>query len=110
MRCFAYQAELLCVECAALQCALLDQGGQFDHGDSDVYPQGPYEASEADVPVHCGHCRRFLENPLTEDGRLYVATVALGSRASPVVEEWRRYYAPHVRLEELDLWAARRVS
>ena len=43
--------------------------------DSDDYPKGPYPdgGGEADCPLHCDACHVFLENPLTDEGRDYVA-------------------------------------
>lgn len=42
--------------------------------DSDAWPQGPFPngGGEADTPQHCGNCKEFLQNPLTDDGRDYV--------------------------------------
>ncbi len=54
--------------------------------DSDEWPKGPYGdgGGEADVPQHCGHCKEFLENPLTPEGMAYV-------RESQV-DEWDSFY------------------
>jgi hypothetical protein len=108
MRCFIYQAGLLCETCGNLQAALLDQEGKPDTGDSDGYPQGPYCVGEADAPQHCEMCAVFLENPLTEEGRDYLAHVALGGRNPPMLGVWAAFYAPHTGIEGLAQWAARR--
>lgn len=58
--------------------------------DSDEWPKGPYRdgGGEADSPQHCDGCGVFLENPLTDDGRAYVAE----SRLTPISAHWRRFY------------------
>src|SRR6516162_185945 len=42
--------------------------------DSDDLPKGPIAegGGEADTPRHCEACRRFLANPLTGDGLIWV--------------------------------------
>lgn len=87
MRVYVYQAALLCEDCGELvkQSLLHDE-----FGDSDYYPQGPYSdgGGAADTPQHCDHCERFLENPLTDDGRDYVRAAADGACA----DQWRAFY------------------
>lgn len=110
MKCFAYQAALLCEMCGNLKAAMLDQENKPDTGDSDDYPQGPFQVSEADAPQHCEACGVFLENPLTPDGRGYLAHLSLGGRESAVLDTWMAFYAPHVEAGELHQWAARRSA
>jgi len=70
-----YCADVYCVDCGdAIKQDLT--GSALDDGDSNVYPQGPFPASEADTPQHCGSCGTFLENPLTGDGYDYVKNIA----------------------------------
>lgn len=109
MRCFTYQAGLLCEMCGNLQAAMLDQEHKPDTGDSDDYPQGPFQVSEADAPQHCEACGVFLENPLTNEGRAYLAHLSLGGRESPALDEWLGFYAPHIGAHDLPAWASRRA-
>lgn len=101
---WVYQAELLCKACAANILADCRQFGPEDKGrdfytDSDKFPQGPYDqgGGEADTPQHCGDCGRFLENPLTEAGELYVQAAAESHMGStfkpPEVLEWMEFYS-----------------
>lgn len=70
MKVYIYQDELICESCANI---IIDE--QIELGtDSKSLPQGPYSdgGGESDRPQHCGQCRIFLENPLTEEGYKYV--------------------------------------
>lgn len=86
---YAYQADLICEDCAGKIIERLDKQGQEDTGDSDDYPQGPHGdgGGEADSPGHCGMgkgCVNAIKvpggnkigcpfgNPLTNDGVNYV--------------------------------------
>jgi len=77
MDAYIYQADLYCSECADAIKANVETAVNpcFDWEISDNYPQGPYPdgGGEADTPQHCGSCGKFLENPLTDAGREYVA-------------------------------------
>ena len=94
MHVFIFQAALLCEHCASEYVRNSPQA--IDNGDSDNYPQGPYSngGGEADAPQHCDHCRAFLDNPLTDHGRHYVAqALASNSGAADVLTIWRERYA-----------------
>lgn len=71
---YVYKADLYCKRCAD---KIMETPGMAPNEDSDRYPQGPYGdgGGEADHPQHCGGCRMFLENPITDDGRNYLRTI-----------------------------------
>lgn len=63
--------------------------------DSDQYPQGPYRAGGgyADRPQHCENCGTFLQNPLTDDGLVYIREVITAEdMESPIVRTWMDFY------------------
>jgi hypothetical protein len=83
---FAFNADLICEDCAAQVIEELEAKGVEDTGDSNDFPQGPYSENEADSPQHCGnhaHCVNAVQIPgakkigcpltctLTEDGVTY---------------------------------------
>jgi hypothetical protein len=104
MKCFIYAADIYCEECGTDLCEKLPKPKNLDERtfDSDFYPKGPYDVSEADYPQHCASgsdCLSptiingskvgcFLENELTSDGIDYVSTEA----PSAVVNFWREHY------------------
>jgi len=95
MKVYAYQAALLCEACGkGMQTYLSETIGREDTGDSDRFPQGPYDdgGGEADSPQHCDRCCIFLENPLTPDGVNYVRT---GFCAA----QWKQFYSGSYGLE-----------
>lgn len=73
MDAYIYESDLYCCDCATSIQELL--GDQCCRSDDSYYPQGPYAngGGEADRPQHCASCGVFLENPLTDDGRAWVA-------------------------------------
>lgn len=97
MRVYVFQAELLCWQCGESKQDELRAESVIDYGDSDGFPQGPYEASESDTPDHCGACGCFLDNPLTADGLAYVQSAldehgATGRGNREVLALWARRY------------------
>jgi hypothetical protein len=97
---YIYKAELYCKLCG--ERIKRELGSQFDTGDSEDYPQGPYPNSggEADSPHHCGNCGEFLETPLTPDGYEYVRDVLESYITSDdVLSQWYMYYGGEIRLE-----------
>ncbi len=126
MDAYVYQAALYCAACGeAIRTRILDSTGpelcireiakerncslhcamQYEsHYDSDAFPKGPYSSGggEADTPQHCDACHVHLENPLTDEGRRYVAErvkdlepEALDNpktNEERVVSTWRDYY------------------
>jgi len=110
MNAYIYQADLHCENCIEKIKGKLDsKGAKFNSialigkYDSDLYPTGPYPngGGEADCPQHCGTCGLFLENPLTEDGMIYVQNEiaefrqhGLGDKR--VTDEWYEFY--HIAL------------
>ena len=83
---FAYDADMICEDCAAQKIEQLEAEGIADSGDSNDFPQGPFPDNEADTPQHCGnheHCVNAVKLPggtkvgcplsgtLTEDGVSY---------------------------------------
>jgi len=56
MDAYVYCADLYCEECASFIRASV--GRLNDTGDSEDYPQGPYEdgGGESDSPQHCYEC------------------------------------------------------
>jgi hypothetical protein len=111
MDAYIYQAALWCEECAAeIQLEVpVPQGANLEDNDeatwdSDDYPKGPYAdgGGEADTPQHCDGCGEFLENPLTEDGHLYVIEaivehLANGRGTASVLTEWADEYSISAR-------------
>lgn len=71
---------LFCADCAP-------RGADGAHADG---------GGEADCPQHCDGCEAHLDNPLTHEGRAYVA-----SR----LRAWRTERYPTGRLEILAVWA-----
>ena len=94
MNAWIWQAALYCDGCISAAIAgSLSAVPECERDDSDRYPQGPYcdGGGEADSPQHCDECGLFLENPLTDDGRRYVAeAVAEGKKVAR--EQWARFY------------------
>lgn len=103
MDAYIYQAALLCSNCAKITMFDLDQDGKAPQTladentfDSDQYPKGPYSngGGESDTPQHCDHCGAFLDNPLTDDGRQYVAAALADGRGAPdILAIWRVRYS-----------------
>ena len=116
MNAYIYQASLYCDSCAESIIAELRKKNIEDTGDSNDWPQGPYQdgGGEADSPKHCGMgdmCANaldignvigikvgcFLENPLTADGTSYVYNAVrehymTGKGNAAVISEWKHYY------------------
>lgn len=71
---YIHQADIYCESCGQGLVTDLMCEGYKDDGDSDTFPQGPYDngGGEADSPQHCGMCQAFLFNPLTAYGVEYV--------------------------------------
>lgn len=82
---YAYQASLLCEDCALQVANKLTRGGVVNDGDSNTFPQGPYEhgGGESDSANFCSSgkaCKCSVEitrghrvgcpinNPLTREG------------------------------------------
>jgi hypothetical protein len=98
MNAYVYSAALYCEPCGeaikaeraafAPDPAAVEAYGEAAW-DSDDYPKGPYAdgGGEADYPVHCFRCNRFLENPLTTHGE-----AALRELVGPE-PEWRQFYS-----------------
>ena len=100
---YIFNAAIYCEECAVETMTGLGNDGVADDGDSDTYPQGPYSAGggESDCPQHCEGCQLFLENPLTSEGRDYVAEsietfLADGSGARDIIAQWADFYGASV--------------
>ena len=64
MNAYIYKSDLHCEFC----------GAKLSLNGKEHYLKGPYPngGGESDSPQHCGTCGLFLENPLTEDGEMYV--------------------------------------
>lgn len=92
MDAYAFQAALICDDCARAIIAKLPASAN-DCDDSDHYPAGPYGngGGEADCPQHCDCCNVFLENPLTRDGRAYVQD-AVDAGTGACVSDWAQFY------------------
>lgn len=86
MQAYIYRANIYCAKCGEAMIDRAKTHGVKDTGDSGDFPQGPYSrgGGEADSPQHCGECHVFLENPLTDDGRVMVMEC--------VNEEWDKFY------------------
>lgn len=94
MNVYVFQAALLCEPCGVAA-----KQGLTPDEDSDRYPSGPHgqAGGEADSPQHCDACNAFLENPLTSDGRAYVADCiaghfTTGQGSESVLREWSEFY------------------
>jgi hypothetical protein len=95
--CYAYNAALLCDDCANEVMKGLDCDGCEDTGDTNDYPQY-CNSDESDCPEHCDHCNCFLENDLTSDGEEYVRNAVRddlesGCNDSVAVMEWMPHYS-----------------
>lgn len=101
---YIYKGDVYCEDCGLEIAESLQSQGVRDTGDSDDFPQQA-TVGEADYPMHCAKCRAFLENPLTEEGRMYVLESILiyleeRKRVSPehreakkaVLSEWIDFY------------------
>ena len=95
MEAYIYQADIYCADCAKKYSQLQVLIGEKDSGDSDQFPQGPYEngGGEADYPQHCCNCQVFMENSLTSDGEEYVIAAAKDALGGDVAKEWKDYYS-----------------
>jgi hypothetical protein len=108
MKCYVYCADVYCEKCGeALWRHLPTPENPLDESsyDSDDYLKGPYDAEAADYPQHCGagsDCLdptiingivygRFLENPLTEEGKRYVKE-ANEFRSTDLTMMWMKFY------------------
>jgi hypothetical protein len=84
---FAYNAAMICEDCAAKTIEHLEKQGIENTGDSNDFPQGPYTNNESDSPQHCDNgasCANAVQIPggkkigcplvcsLTEEGIAYV--------------------------------------
>ena len=98
MEAYIYQADIYCADCAKNYRQHLIQNCNKDTGDSDQFPQGPYEngGGEADCPQHCGNCNMFLENSLTEYGenelKILLSRPASNGIAEIIHAEYKQYY------------------
>ena len=66
---FAYNAAMICEDCAAKTIEKLQTKGVENTGDSNDFPQGPYPYSETDSPDHCDngeHCVNAIKIPGTK--------------------------------------------
>ena len=95
MEAYIYQADIYCTDCARKYSQLQILIGEKDTGNSDQFPQGPYEngGGESDYPQHCGNCHVFMENSLTSDGEDYVIAAAKDALGGDVAKEWKEYYS-----------------
>lgn len=90
MRSYIYKGDIYCEGCAV---QYMDNCHKEDTGDSEDYPQQICDSGEADTPQHCGDCHEFLENPLTEEGWLYVQDSVKKNRGDKLVlKQWRDFY------------------
>lgn len=96
---YIYCADVYCKECVTG----LRKDADYAHamgdipdylmGDSNHYPQGPYDNEESDTPTHCGNCGMFLEQPLTQDGYQYVIEqLSATGQYNEVEQQWYDYY------------------
>lgn len=91
MNIYMFKGAFLCEACGkTVQSLLMNEAC----GDSDVYPQGPYDShcQESDSPCHCDSCQEFLEVGLTDDGRKYVSDSIKDTPQNPAVQIWADYY------------------
>ena len=114
---YAYQADLICEDCALQVTEELDTKGVEDDGDTDTYPQR-VQSNECDSPPHCGNHDKCvnaveilsgkkigcpLECSLTSDGSNYVAKnvaehLLFGSNHQRgVALLWRHLYRNYLR-------------
>lgn len=102
MNVFSYRAALVCEACGLdirrqlATRAPADPEAESTY-DSDDYPKGPCPngGGESDCPQHCDKCSLFLENPLTTEGREYVARMvdkADRRGRQEVTQEWESFY------------------
>jgi len=94
MDAYVFNAELLCTSCAKQTEIEIEQSGgpkNAAYADPDEWPQGPYPqgGGTADSPQHCGGCGKFLENPLTSEGNMFVGHLL---RDDECPAEWADFY------------------
>lgn len=96
---YLYHADTLCVACGQDAVQKAEAKGDYDTGDSDDFPQGPFiMENEADAPGHCGNgsaCLNALKIPgglkvgcpiktfLTEEGIDYTRQTILDDILQP---------------------------
>jgi len=98
MKAYAYNAAVYCERCGEKiksQLAKPDYPEPWDTGDYPMPIDTAY--TEADTPLHCDSCGKFLENSLTEDGLKYVRQavkrdIAAGLLDSVAVKVWGPFY------------------
>lgn len=70
-RSYAFKAELLCEDCGRAAAEELRTKGVEDDGDSDTFPQGPYDGGgEADSACFCGRGRDCLSAVEVENRKI----------------------------------------
>lgn len=95
MNLWVYQADVYCDSC--IQSVRREKAHLEGDPDSDRYPQGPYpqegrKGRGDDVPLHCGSCGDFLQNPLSEEGMALVRSEF--KRAGLKLDIWAPFYLP----------------
>ena len=88
--------------------------------DSDDLPKGPITegGGEADTPRQCEACRRFLANPLTGDGLIWVedairdclTTRKATAPTTDTLNEWADFYKDELDFHRIVVEALERVA
>lgn len=92
---FAFNAALICDDCAAKTIEKLDAEHIVDSGDSSDYPQGPYHHDETDTPSHCDNGSRCV-NAVQVPGGKKIGCPLTCSLTKHGVESTRRSIAEHI--------------
>lgn len=94
MNAYVYNAALYCESCGEDIISRLESEGHSEPpgATSEEWPILEMQPGESDGPQSCGGCGRFLENPLTPEGRAYVETFARHGDMSATVREWCQFY------------------
>lgn len=108
MEVYVYQAALYCADDGRLIREALAAEGKTDTGDSDDWPQGPYDdgGGAANSPYHCGAAEAcvnamtlagvkigvWLGNPLTSDGHAYLCEMLNASKPTRYQKELHRFW------------------
>lgn len=99
MNAYKFYSQRLCEPCAETIKKTLDLGGLQDDGNCNTYPQGPVgDGGGIDsLPRACWRCSKFLENPLSNEGVVFVmesfaTSASKGQELDQLQKEWSSFY------------------
>lgn len=86
---YIYQADVYCDDCGQAIKAKCPKPNYPQPWDTDDYPASASEDEPTDSPQHCGGCHVPLDNPLTDEGLLYVLEAIEEAMTGPESERNR---------------------